>query len=165
MRAILKNDQILKLTASEKDGVEIGDTPNGIGLERLRFDGDKVIDLADLNQIWVDRYFTLHCMDIDNCQLVQMTYRERKDLVNYNGNIRVKTPEEVELEEDIDIETRKQAKIKQRIIREFGSLIQYEIKRDKCFWAMVDYLLNNNTDNIQFVRNNLDKVKNILEIN
>lgn len=165
MRAILKNDQILKLTISKKAGVEIGDIPKGIGLERLRFDGDKIIDLHTLDHIWVDNYFNLHCIDIGDCQLVQMTYRDRKNLIDNNGIIQVKTSQDIEQEKEINNEIKKGMKVKQKLKKEFGSLNDYQIKRDKCLWATIDYLLNDNTDNIQFVRNNLDKVKNILGIN
>lgn len=108
-QAILNEDIIIRLVIV--GGVEVGNIPKGIGLERLRFDGEKVVDLAALNQIWVrniNGVFELHCRDIGyyktvddediwvgTCQLVNMAYADRNNLTLSDGVIRVKTPEEL----------------------------------------------------------------------
>ena len=99
MKAFIKNDEILHISTNAD--TEIGPIPNGIGLERLRFDGNRVVDLATLSRIWVEYKngnFFLHCIDIGNCQLVDMLYVHRHNLTNDNGTIRLKT--DAELAED-----------------------------------------------------------------
>jgi len=65
MKANLKEDIIIMLTENGK--VEIGTLPKNVGLERLRFNGKSVVDLFDLNEIWV-RYvngtFELHAIEV-----------------------------------------------------------------------------------------------------
>lgn len=101
MKAILEQDRIIHIT--EQGNVEIGSIPKGVGLERLRFDGKKVVDLADLDEIWVkpldQGFFELHVVEVLGAQLVTMAYKNRKYLVvNNNGIIRVKAVQEIENE-------------------------------------------------------------------
>lgn len=49
MKATLDRDIIVHLTPH--GATEIGNLPTGAGLERLRFDGKKVVDLASLSTI------------------------------------------------------------------------------------------------------------------
>jgi hypothetical protein len=89
MRAIVREDRIIKIT--EKGNVEIGLLPK-VGLERLRWDGERIIDLANLAQIWVRHeggYFSLHCKEFPKTQLISMTYKDRKALVIRDGLITV----------------------------------------------------------------------------
>ena len=116
MKATLKDDIIHSLHHKDRPGaVEIGALIKGVGLERLRFDGTQVVDLNDLTQIWVvDRgsFFSLHCREIFRTQivdgeeqqisisqLVTMDYADRKNLINDNGTIRLKTQAELDAEE------------------------------------------------------------------
>jgi hypothetical protein len=99
MRAILNNDIIVRLTTSENDGVEIGDIPKDVGLERLRFDGTQTVDLAALSAFWIESNFTLHCIEVPNSQYVVMNYSDRKYLISNDGTIRLKTP--VEINDDL----------------------------------------------------------------
>ena len=101
MRAILTNDIIVQLTMSDSEGVEIGDIPKDVGIERLRFDGDKVVDLADLSAFWVESVlggFMLHCIETTNSQYVEMSYADRKYLVYNSDTLRLKTQEEIDAE-------------------------------------------------------------------
>ena len=51
MKANLKEDIIVMLT--ENGSTEIGPLPKNVGLERLRFNGQRVVDLFDLTDgIW-----------------------------------------------------------------------------------------------------------------
>ena len=97
MKALLNEDVIIKINSF--DGIEIGKLPLGVGLERLRWDGSKIIDLADLSEIWVrnkNGSWELHCIQVDNSQLVEMTYADRKKLILNGGSIRLKTEQEIE---------------------------------------------------------------------
>lgn len=94
MRALVKEDIIIQIT--EKGNAEIGDyLPFGVGLERLRFDGKKIIDLIDLSEIWVralsSTFFELHAIEVSNSQLVVMDYANRHNLIQINGQIRLRT--------------------------------------------------------------------------
>ncbi|MEW6670238.1 MAG: hypothetical protein AB1427_00960 [Thermodesulfobacteriota bacterium] len=101
MKAILDNDVIISLSTST--GTEIGSFPKGAGLERLRFDGQKVVDLALLSSIWVREpvpgFYELHAVSVPGSQSVAMTYAQRANLTtDPGGAIRVKTPAEIDAE-------------------------------------------------------------------
>jgi len=97
MRAVLENDIIVHIT--ERGDTEIGQIPKGVGLERLRWDGKKVVDLADLDQIWVEErngVFILHAIEVPGTQKVSMTYADRKKLTRDADLIRLKSTNEIE---------------------------------------------------------------------
>lgn len=76
---------------------EVGPIPNNVGLERLRWNGTSVVDLANLSAMYV-RYeagmFTLHAVKVHNSQLVLMRYGDRKRLRIVDGVIGLYTTEE-----------------------------------------------------------------------
>jgi len=99
MRAILHEDRIIALVSDEKAGVEIGSLPPLVGLERLRWDGNKVVDLNGLTEMYVRELngaYSLHVIPVDGSQLVKMNYADRKYLKtdSATGVIRTKTKEE-----------------------------------------------------------------------
>ena len=98
--SIHNHDMILK-TNVENGGVEIGSIPKGVGLERMRWTGSKLVDLNNLSEIWCEYTsggFRLHSIQVPNSQLVQMQYRDRKKLYNDSGVYRVKSNEMVQNE-------------------------------------------------------------------
>jgi len=120
MKAILDRDIIISLTP--KGDTEIGTIPadkKGVGLERLRFDGQKIVDLADLTTIWVEQvtpvFFICHAIEVPGAQEVAMTYQDRKNLMMDNGTIRLKTPAEITAEREAE----KKAMIKNRLRQGF----------------------------------------------
>ncbi len=86
MRAILKEDLIIRLSLTE--GIEIGNIPNNVAIDRLRWDGSKIVDLAIATVIYVrhlgDNFFELHAIPQLNTQWLPMNYKQRKDL-RYNS--------------------------------------------------------------------------------
>ena len=99
MRAILNNDLILSYTV--KGGVEIGTPPKDIGLERLRFDGSNIVDIASLSAFWVEKRsegFVLHCVEVPGSTYLEFAYADRKLLVINGSALRLKTIEEVDAE-------------------------------------------------------------------
>ena len=96
MRVSLREDEILAIV---NDGIEVGNFPDGVGFERLRFDGTSVVDLNDLSSIWVREispgFFKLHSQEVHASQLVQMSYVNRRNLINDGGVIRVMTQSEI----------------------------------------------------------------------
>ena len=100
MRAILNNDVIVSLVMNETDGTEIGDLPKGVGMERLRFNGSEVVDLANLTAFWIEKgNFALHCVWVSNSQYFEMSYVDRKRLILSDSGLRLKTLEEITIEE------------------------------------------------------------------
>jgi hypothetical protein len=99
VKAIIEEDIIVNVGRGE---TEIGDLPRGIGMERLRWDGSKIVDLADLSEMWV-RYrggvFELHCIEVKHSQLTTMQYSDRFNLTTNGKSIRLKTPQEIHDEE------------------------------------------------------------------
>jgi hypothetical protein len=101
MRAILKDDVIIKLVDSKSDhGVEIGDLPLGtpLDLHRIRWNGTVIVDLMTFDEIYVRRtnnVWSVHCIQVDGSQLVTMEYHQRKWLIDDAGTYRILTVEEV----------------------------------------------------------------------
>ncbi|MCK5139691.1 MAG: hypothetical protein KAQ85_07615 [Thermodesulfovibrionia bacterium] len=117
MRAILKEDLIIKL--SLKDGVEIGNIPQGGSLDRLRWDGSQIVDLAVLTTIHVrylgNFYFELHCLSLPNTQAVVMKYKQRKDLRFDEITRQIYLASEQDKEDEINAEEIKALKHKLRM--------------------------------------------------
>lgn len=105
MRAQVNEDKIVALVST--GNVEIGNIPLDkakVGLERLRWDGSNIIDLADLEEIWVRPLspgFELHVIQVSNSQLVSMYYKDRKNLAIKDNIVRVLTVQEIEQNERI----------------------------------------------------------------
>ena len=82
MKAILREDLIIKLSLTE--GIEVGNIPNNVSLDRLRWDGSRIIDLANISIIYVrylgDNFFELHAIPLSGTQWLPMSYKQRKDL-------------------------------------------------------------------------------------
>jgi len=100
VRAILDHDVIIRWV-SDESGVEIGDPPPGVGLERLRFDGASIVDLDALESIYVvnqSGVFQFHSVPVPQAQLVSMTYQSRKSLFDDAGVYRLKTKAELKEE-------------------------------------------------------------------
>jgi hypothetical protein len=116
LKALVEEDIIIKLDSM--NGVEIGNPPPRVGFERLRWDGSKIIDLADLSEFWVrikNNIFELHCIPVDNSQLVIMTYADRYNLVVNGGSIRLKTPQKLEDERIIKLTSQAKSKLSNKM--------------------------------------------------
>jgi len=112
---------------TERGDTEIGNIPKRlkrVGLERLRFDGRKVVDLAELSKIWVeplsDGGFLLHAVEVPNSQLVDMQYDQRRLLTVDNGAIRVKTAAELQSDAIAGSKTLLNRQLKRNIKRAAG---------------------------------------------
>ena len=96
MKAELNQDIIIAWSTSA-DATEVGSKPPGVGLERLRFDGTKIVDLADLTLINVVKTpgaWELHAVSVPGSQEVVMNYADRKQLTADGGLYRVLTSTE-----------------------------------------------------------------------
>ena len=145
MLAILNNDIIIALTISE-NGTEIGSLPAGVGLERLRFDGDKVVDLAAVSEIWIKisigGAFELHCIDIGGCKLVAMAYSQRDLLINIDGTYSIKTAEQIEAERIIEVNQMAKTKLVQMVKAELGGIEEFQVHSLAFIAALIIYARN-----------------------
>jgi len=82
MKAILREDMITQLSLDK--GIEVGNMPSGVSIDRVRWDGVRLVDLLKVRHIYVrvleHNYFELHIMPLKNTHEVQMTYKDRKRL-------------------------------------------------------------------------------------
>lgn len=165
MKAILRDDQISKLTV-RKEGVEIGSVPRGVSLGRLRFDGKKVVDLVDLDSIWVEvkgGCFILHAIPVRNSTLVDMDYRDRKRLTISQGTIRLKTEEEEEVEQEELRKRIKLHKVKKKLITKVGTEFEQSIINEKLIYIIVK-ALNQSPKHMNFLSDYLQKMEGFVDI-
>lgn len=94
MKAILDGDRIVKFCID--GGVEVGKPPKGVGIERLRWDGEKLVDLATLKDLWVSvgkgGVPQLHAVKQTGAVRVEATYKDRKKLRVENGMLTTAAP-------------------------------------------------------------------------
>lgn len=124
MKATLDRDIIVHLTPH--GATEIGSLPKGVGLERLRWDGKRVVDLADREEIWVEPLggggFALHAVKVPRAQLVKMSYGARRSLVMESGVIRVLTAAEIQARDLVKSEGMLKARTREAMAAELGDL-------------------------------------------
>ena len=167
MKAILKDDQIIKLTISDDVGVEIGSIPRGVGLERLRFDGERIVDLVDLDSIWVEfinGFFILHCVPVRSSVLVEMNYTDTKRLVNDNGTIRLKTFEEEMKEAKQRRKDGEINRIRKSLNSSVGTDVERDILNDKLLYIMIKAIVDGTPEYLTFLSNYLTKMEQFVNI-
>jgi hypothetical protein len=124
-------------------GIEVGDFPAGVGLERLRFNGNEVVDLAALSEIWVKMSsgggFELHCIDVGGCQLIPMAYSQRDLLINISGLYGLKTAEEIEAERIAEVNRRAKARMVAKVKSELGGIEEFQVHSLALIAALILY--------------------------
>ena len=123
----------------------MGQLPRGIGLDRLRFDGEKLVDLASLSQFWVRPFgsnsFEFHVAEVEGSQLVNMAYHE-KDRLRYDGQtITLLTQEGIESEQQVQLANRLEFQSLKSNMKEFIIDLSYaEVLAhiDNVFGALTD---------------------------
>lgn len=160
MKAVLDKDRIINW---HRDGTVDVVMPRGIGEDRIRVVNGKAIDLATLSQMWVERIngvWILHAKEYPGCQLVNMTWRDRKKLISDNGVYRIKTQQEIDDEnyqaeqEKIDnqelrqnlktlVQNLKFGQVDQHIENVFGQLNAAQKASLKALYKTVLYLAKN----------------------
>ena len=150
MLAFLNNDMIVRVSATGT--TEIGALPKGVGLERLRFDGENIIDLADLNKIHarcINGFFELHAVPVTGSQLVSMTYADRKYLViGGAGIIRATTTEEREAAAAKDYNQQLKARLRTELKKSIGDRDDQLASLSKLIFMVVDYLVNDTPESL-----------------
>jgi hypothetical protein len=145
MKVILEEDIIRAI--GNHNGVEVGPLPKGVGWERLRFDGQKVVDLASLGKIWVRHkgggFFELHAIQVPGSQLVAMTYADRKNLtIDPDGTIRVKTAQELAADVAQATSAQRDANMLQALLTDAGNLLQLQLYILKLLYVLVFFSRN-----------------------
>ena len=93
MKMVLREDIPLRRLGVREvhpDGVGVGTPPPGVGLERLRWDGTGLVDLAALDALWVRPVgsgFELHAVEVPGAQQVTMHYNDRDRLTLVDGAV------------------------------------------------------------------------------
>ena len=117
--SIRNHDMINKINVP--NGIEVGSIPRGVGLERMRWNGIRLIDLITLDAFHVDSKFILHCIPVPGSQLVEMRYRSRKRLWNDNGVYKIKTP--LQIKRELNLQYRRSHY--PAIRNQMGAIIKY----------------------------------------
>jgi len=145
MKAVLKEDMIIHV--SERGDSEIGAIPRKkkrVGLERLRWTGKAIVDLADLSEIWVrplgSGFFELHAVDVPGAQPVAMTYADRKKLVMDQGVVRLKTAQEAQADEKAAAVSLAKAELHAGLRRSAGRIEEQLALALKLIYLLVRYV-------------------------
>ncbi|MFA7347272.1 MAG: hypothetical protein WCZ86_05890 [Desulfurivibrionaceae bacterium] len=121
MKALLRDDMIVAVSTGE---TEIGPLPPGVGIERLRWDGFRLLDLAESTQMYVRHlsgdHFELHAVSVSGSQPVAMSWADRKNLIIVDGLIRLKTADELNAEYVADYNGQLKARLRQGLCRGIG---------------------------------------------
>ena len=163
MKAILNNDIIVCLSTTT--GTEIGNLPKGVGLERLRFDGQKVLDLALLSTIWVREvvpgFYELHAVSVPGTQQVAMVYADRKNLITEAGIIRVKAPTEINVERLAGERQLLKNRLRKRLEKKTGDHADQLADAYKLIFALIVYSRTQNPILGQFFDDLIIDIKDI----
>jgi hypothetical protein len=121
MKATLREDIVVSVGRGE---VEIGPLPAGVGVERLRWDGGQLVDLATVELIHVRHlggtHFELHAVAVAGSQPVAMSYLNRRHLTVAEGIIRLKTQAEIDAEQVAEHNGLLKANLRQALCRGIG---------------------------------------------
>lgn len=133
MKVTLEEDRIVSLSGE----TEVGNLPKGVGLERLRWTGEQIVDLMYHSPLWV-RYakgvFTLHSVAVSGSQQVDMTWAARKRLIIEAGAIRLRTAIEMTEVEEVENERIEEH---HRLLSELKDLV------DNLSYAQIDAHIDN----------------------
>jgi hypothetical protein len=121
-------------------GVEVGQIPGKIGVDRMRWNGSALIDLNDLTEIHIRRVngvWFLHSIPVPGSQPITMTWAERKRLVeDPPGTFRILDQTEwdqKQLDEDADQTDNRSLKTELTALIQTTSFADLETKVDNIF--------------------------------
>lgn len=161
MRATLDNDIIVSLHAGETD---IGELPEGVGIERLRWDGQKLVDLADMTEMWVEPVngtYRLHAVEVPGSALVPMSYNQRKLLKLNSGSPRIKTEFEIISDSEAEKVRQAQADLDRSQSERIGDLSQRVLTLYKLLFALLVWARTKNAAIEEFLDELVPIVKDI----
>jgi len=145
MKAILKDDIIIRLGAGD---TEVGSVPTGVGLERLRWDGKQVVDLAKQDSFWVRR-------------IPAMSYADRYNLTtDPDGTIRVKTQSEVLQEKAQEEKQMLKTRVRARIREQVGDLEDRVADLQKLVYVLMAALVEKDSDALSLIQYISQSIRN-----
>ncbi len=136
-------------------------------LNRIRFDGTSLVDLATLSQMYVtyeNNTFELHAREVPNSQLVTMTYESRRYLTNVDGVIRAKTSQELVDEIKGKLKHRARSKAKIALEKQMGLLVEQFVFTHRLMFVLIWALRTQNAQGLQFVDDYIAEMQTIFDI-
>jgi hypothetical protein len=136
-------------------------------LKRIRFNGQELVDLAELDQIYVtyaNNGFELHARKVKGSQLVTMSYRDRKLLRVDGETIRVKTAQEVTDDRIAKLIKRAKHKAKVALESQMGLLVEQFMFNQRLMYALIWALRTGNAQGLQFVDDYLTEMGKTFDI-
>lgn len=163
MKVLLNEDIIVKISATAP--TEVGSIPKKVGLERLRYDGKKVVDLLDLKTIYVRKEnggFSLHAIPVKNSQAVSMTYKDRKNLtVDTDGTIRILSTKEIADKQIEEEESILKNKLRRTLKKSLGDSNDQLASISKLLFLILDYMITNDATILSALQEINNKTKDI----
>ncbi len=164
MKAVLEHDIIIHIT--EQGDTEIGNIPadkKGVGLERLRWTGTEIVDLADLTEMWIRHlghdFFEFHAIPVPDAQRVSVSYGDRHRLVMNDGLLRLKTDEEIEAEGKTVLINLFKAELWRKQKASIGSLEEQLANAYKLIYLLLYYAKTGNQQINDFIDEILPEIK------
>lgn len=146
MKATLREDIIQAVSGGD---TEIGPLPPGIGVERLRWSGSQLIDLAAATLIHVrhlsGNHFELHGVAVAGSQPVAMTWADRKNLVLTDGLIRLKTADELTAEYVAEHNGLRKANLRQGLCHGIGDAGDQMADINKMIYLLIEAICGDAT--------------------
>ncbi len=167
MKAVLDQHQS-KIIAWGPKGIDVGPLPKGVGIDRLRWTGSELVDLLYLTEIYVVEeaigVFSFHAREIPGSQLVTMQYTDRKDLINDNGTIRVKTVQERLDEQTAKLIQRAKSKATSAMGKQMGMVVEQFMFTQRLMYVLIWSLRTGNAQGLQFVDNYLTEMGTLFDL-
>jgi hypothetical protein len=137
-------------------------------LKRIRFDGESLVDLGEMNKIYVvykNNVFELHARsDVPNSQLITMSYSDRRYLKYSNGVIGIKTALDIKSSLVVKLKHRARSKAKIALDKQMGLLVEQFMFNQRLMYVLVWSLRTQNAQGLQFVDTYLTEMGNIFDI-
>ena len=164
MRAIIKDDRILQPSPT---GIDVGPKPPKISINDLRYNGKRLVNMNNLNEIWVEQVngiFVLHCKKYRNSQLVQMQYKDRKHLINDNGTFRIRTQDEINQILIKRTEDERKANKRTKLRKQIGDQFDREQDLEKLLHILMKVVIDGDSDSKKFLQDYLDSTLNLVQL-
>jgi len=139
-------------------------------LERIRFDGEKLVDIINLTEFYVTHtkgIFELHVRnDIDESQLIEMTFFDKNRLIVEGETIRLRTTQEIEEIKRAESIRDIKRLLKYKMDMQMGGVIDLFLFTHKLLYVLIKGLRTQNPQILNFIDvylNEMEKFVNIAD--
>jgi len=139
-------------------------------LERIRFDGEKLVDITNLTEFYVTHtkgIFELHVRnDIDESQLIEMTFFDKNRLIVEGETIRLRTTQEIEEIKRAESIRDIKRLLKYKMDMQMGGVIDLFLFTHKLLYVLIKGLRTQNPQILNFIDvylNEMEKFVNIAD--